>query len=348
MLWFVGLGLSGAESISIKTQKLLKEVDTVYLEQFTSPISESHITNIKKIVKGKFKIAKRWMIEDGNEILKAAKNTDVIILTYGDPFIATTHIELRIRAIQNKIKTKAIHASSALTALVGECGLHYYKVGKIVTIMDDIKTLTTPYYSIYQNAIAGLHTILLLEFNQDIKFFLDPISALSNLLDVEKSEKRKVISSSTFAIVASRIGLKNQDIVAGKISTLLKQSFGESPHTIIIPGTLHFTEVDALKVLAKCFDAPDETVNSVKKISKQMLENYVPMVRTALEEITPHYKNSKEFQNVLENAELYIQDAEKFLEEGKDEVAILSIGYADGLVDALRIAKGIQRHSVER
>ena len=45
---------------------------------------------------------------------------------------------------------------------------------------------------------------------------------------------------------------------------------------------------------------------------------------------------------MLENAELYIQDAEKFLEQGKDEVAILSIGYADGLVDSLRIAKGLE------
>ena len=72
-----------------------------------------------------------------------------------------------------------------------------------------------------------------------------------------------------------------------------------------------------------------------------MLEKYVPMVRKAVEEIAPHYKNSKEFQEVLENAELYIQDAEKFLEQGKDEVAVLSIGYADGLVDALRIAKGL-------
>ena len=342
MLWFVGLGLSGTESISIKTQKLLNDADTVYLELFTSPISESHITKIKKIVKGEFKLAKRWMVEDGNEILKAAQKKNVVILTYGDPFIATTHIELRTRAIQSKIKTRTVHASSAVTALVGECGLHYYKVGKIVTIMDDIKTLTTPYYSIYQNAIAGVHTILLLEYNQDAKFFLDPVSALSNLLDTEKGQKRKVLSPSTFAIIASRIGSKNQEIVAGKISSLLKQSFGEPPHTIIIPGKLHFTEVDALKVLAKCLDAPDETVNNIKKISKQMLEKYVPMVRTALEEITPHYKNSKEFHNVLENAELYIQDAEKFLEEGKEEVAILSIGYADGLVDALRIAKGIE------
>ena len=66
------------------------------------------------------------------------------------------------------------------------------------------------------------------------------------------------------------------------------------------------------------------------------------MVREAIKEIGPLYKNSKEFQEVLENAELYIQDAEKFLEQGKEEVAILSIGYADGLVDALRIAKGIE------
>jgi diphthine synthase len=44
---------------------------------------------------------------------------------------------------------------------------------------------------------------------------------------------------------------------------------------------------------------------------------------------------------ILENANLYIQDAEKFLEDGQDEVAILSIGYADGLVDALRLAKGL-------
>jgi len=66
------------------------------------------------------------------------------------------------------------------------------------------------------------------------------------------------------------------------------------------------------------------------------------MVRDALEEITPYYKEQKEFHGILENAELYVQDAEKFLEDGQEEVAILSIGYADGLVDALRLAKGLE------
>ena len=70
-----------------------------------------------------------------------------------------------------------------------------------------------------------------------------------------------------------------------------------------------------------------------------MMEKYVPMVRDALEEIKPHYKDQKEFQVILENAELYILDAEKFLEDGQDEVAILSIGYADGLCRCIEVGK---------
>ena len=57
----------------------------------------------------------------------------VVLLSYGDPYIATTHIELRTRAIEEKIKTQTIHASSSLTSMIGECGLHYYKIGRVCT-----------------------------------------------------------------------------------------------------------------------------------------------------------------------------------------------------------------------
>lgn len=341
MLWFVGLGISGLGSISLDAQNILKKADIVYLEQFTSIISKSDVTKLKKLVKGEFKAVKRWMVEDGQEILKNAKKKNVVLLSYGDPYIATTHIELRTRAIQEKIKTNTIHASSALTALVGECGLHYYKIGKVVTIMKEIQS-TSAYYAIYGNLLSGDHTILLLEYNQDADFFLDPKDALSNLLAAEKEQTRNVLSQNIFVIVASRIGLKDQTITAGKISSLIKIDFGKPPHTIIIPGSLHFTESDALKVLAKCVDEPTDNSAQIKKIADQMMEKYIPMVKKALEEITPHYKDSKEFRLVLENAALYIEDAKKFHEQRKDELAVLSIGYADGLVDALRMAKGFE------
>src|SRR4030066_1770761 len=231
MLWFVGLGISGSKSIPVEALEVLSKADIVYLEQFTSPIGKSDMSKIKKMTKGEFKQGKRWLVEDGNEILKHAKTKKVVLLSYGDPYIATTHIELRTRAIQEKIKTNTIHASSAITALVGECGLHYYKVGRIVTVMNDLKSMTTPYYAIYENALAGYHTILLLEYNQDAKFFFEPLDALSDLIKTEKEQKRKVISPSTFAIIASRIGFKNQAITAGKISNLMKKSFGKPPQT---------------------------------------------------------------------------------------------------------------------
>ncbi len=226
--------------------------------------------------------------------------------------------------------------------MIGECGLHFYKVGKIATIMSEMKSLTYPYYVIYKNIIEDNHTVLLLEYNQNKDFFLDPKDALKGLLETEEGQGRKVLTESSYAIVASRIGFKDQAIVSGKISSLAKIDFGKPPHTVIIPGKLHFTESDALKLFGQCIDEPFDNSEKTEKISKQMMKKYVPMVRDALEEITPYYKNQKEFEVILENAELYIEQAEIFLDEGRDENAILSIGYADGLVDALRLAKGLE------
>ena len=342
MLSFVGLGISGFESIPIEGLNAISTADVVYLEQFTSPIGKSDLEKIQNAVKGEFKSAKRWLVEDGNEILETAKKNNVVLLSYGDPYIATTHIELRARAIENKTETRSIHASSSLTSMIGECGLHFYKVGRIATIMSEMKSLTTPYYVIYKNLIEGNHTVLLLEYNQDKDFFLDPNDALKGLLETEQGQRRKVITESSYVIVASRIGFEDQAIISGKISSLSKMNFGKPPHTIIIPGRLHFTESDALKLFGQCTDEPFDNSEKTEKISIQMMKKYVPMVREALEEIEPYYKNQKEFEVILENAELYINDAEKFLEDGQDEVAILSIGYADGLVDALRLAKGLE------
>ena len=342
MLSFVGLGISGFESIPIEGLEAISKADIVYLEQFTSPIGKSDVDKIQNTIKGEFIPAKRWLVEDGKEILEKSKEKDVVLLAYGDPYIATTHIELRTRAIELKIETRSIHASSSLTAMIGECGLHFYKVGKIATIMSEMKSLTYPYYVIYKNIIEGNHTVLLLEYNQNKDFFLDPKDALKGLLETEKGQGRKVLTESSYAIVASRIGFKDQTIISGKISSLEQTDFGKPPHTVIIPGRLHFTESDALRLFGQCIDEPFDNSEKTEKISKQMMEKYVPMVREALEEIIPYYKNQKEFEVILDNAERYIDQAEIFLAEGRDENAILSIGYADGLVDALRLAKGLE------
>ena len=341
MLWFVGLGISGISELSDNTISVIKNADIVYLESFTSPISEIEKEQLANMCDGEFKIAKRWLVEDGNEILENAKKREVVLISYGDPYIATTHLELKTRAVTDKIETKTIHSSSIVSSLIGEIGLQYYKVGKILTIMNDPKSMITPYNTISNNLLSKMHSVILLEYNEDKSFFLAPQDALSLLLDAEKIQNRKIISLDTFAIIASRIGKSDQNITSGKISNLIKKEFGNPPHTIIIPGSLHFTESNAVKIVTDCIDEPFDNSANVKDVSEQMIEKYVPMVREALEEIKPHYENLKEYEDVLINAKLYIDDAENFLKEGKKEYAVLSIGYADGLVDALRIAKGL-------
>jgi len=92
----------------------------------------------------------------------------------------------------------------------------------MVTIMNEKKSTITPYTAIFKNLTQGLHSIILLEYNHDENYFLDPKDAISNLLDVEKEQKRNVLNNDTFAIIASRIGFETQKIISGKFSNCLK------------------------------------------------------------------------------------------------------------------------------
>ena len=57
----------------------------------------------------------------------------VAFLVVGDPFGATTHADLMIRARELGIKTKTIHNASIMNA-IGCCGLQLYSFGETVSI----------------------------------------------------------------------------------------------------------------------------------------------------------------------------------------------------------------------
>ena len=52
MLWFIGLGISGIESMPSESIKIIEKSDLVYLESFTSPIYMKHEEEIKNLVHG--------------------------------------------------------------------------------------------------------------------------------------------------------------------------------------------------------------------------------------------------------------------------------------------------------
>lgn len=369
-LYLVGTGISeGLRSVTREGEDAIRGADAIYLERFTSPApSDDTAEAVRGMAPDGCVIteAKRWMVEDGTRILEDAESKNVVLLSYGDPLVATTHVDLLCRAAAQKTRARVVHSSSAPVAAAGECGLHHYKFGRMATIMRNEKSMTTPYYTIYRNAIEGCHTMLLLEYDCEgtesgdgRSFFLEPPDALGGLLRTERGQRRSVVSEDTYAIVASRVGFagtrrQRQKITAGKVSSLIAiNTFGEPPHSIIIPGGLHFTESEALATLAECVDpppAPHDTAqgagardpNVPARISDQMIEKYAPMIRKSIDEVSPRCAKDGVMRDILENASRYVDDAEDFAKkDGHAEVAVLSIGYADGLADALRLMKGL-------
>lgn len=67
--------------------------------------------------------ADRELVEQGaDEILYNANKDDVVLLVVGDPFGATTHADILLRAQDLEIDTKVIHNASIMNA-IGCCGL---------------------------------------------------------------------------------------------------------------------------------------------------------------------------------------------------------------------------------
>jgi diphthine synthase len=343
MLYLVGAGIYDTfemcNSISI-----LKSCDRIYLERFTSPISDNFIHILKTTMEPgkKIEFVKRWFVEDGRQILEESKTLNVGLISYGDPTIATTFTELRIRAIKNNIDVKVVHAASGITSLVGECGLQIYKIGKLVTMMEERQSAISVYSTVFNNLNLNCHTIILTEYRQSddgTLFFLKPNDVMSSLLDVEKDIMYGFVSKDSFLIVLSRIGTDEQKIFSGKIKSLLELDYGNGPHAIIFPSRFHFTEEDAILNLTENIDAPTDNTVLIQSVSDHMLNKYEPMIRKEINQIRESLasQNRTNIQSeLLDNAEFYLDDAVQFFRQGKKELGILSIGYADGLVDSIK------------
>ena len=115
---------------------------------------------------------------------------------------------------------------------------------------------------------------------------------------------------------------------------------GKPPHVLVIPGNLHFTEKEAMAALFnKSPESFHDNSEGITRISKTMVAKYSIKTLKALERAriaAATTSSTAKFGDIFENVECYTQDARRFLNEGKDELAVLSIGYAEGLLDSLR------------
>ena len=336
-LSFVGLGL-GAKGITLEGVEEMIAADVIYLEYYTTPHEPQLLRQVQVATGKSFTIIDRQFVEDGSKILSDAEAEKVVLAVLGDPMIATTHNELRVRAIRRGIETRVVHSTTIASAAASASGLHSYKFSRTVTVTREaVSKLTQAYHILHQNLLQGAHTLLLLEYDVQSGLGVTPADAIAGLLLAEANFKRGVVREDTFAIVLSRLGREDSSLTAGTFAELSKRDSGTPPHCIIIPGKLHFTEAEAISAI---FSIEPGRVKSnseeVQRTAQTLVPKYVAKTRRALDSI--RITLGPQYEHVLENAELYVKDAESFLANGEDEMAMLSVGYAEGLLDSLSFA----------
>ena len=336
-LSFVGLGL-GAKGVTLEGIEEMIAADNIYLEYYTTPHEPQLLKQVQASTGKNFTIVDRQFVEDGKSILSEAVGRKVVLAVLGDPMIATTHNELRVRAIKEGIETRVVHSATIASAAASASGLHSYKFSRTVTITrETVGKLTQAYHILHENLLEGAHTLLLLEYDVQSGQGVGPADAMAGLLLAEGNFKRGVVSEKTFAIVLSRLGREDAALGAGTLAELSVREVGGPPHCLIIPGKLHFTEVESVSAI---FSLKESEVRSnsdgVKRTAQTLVPKYVAKTRKALSSVKA--KTGSQYAHVIENAELYMKDAENFLANGEDEMAMLSIGYAEGLLDSLSFA----------
>ncbi|MFQ5815737.1 MAG: diphthine synthase [Candidatus Hydrothermarchaeaceae archaeon] len=251
MLVFVGMGLNDEKDISLKGLEEARSADVLFAEFYTSYMSVG-TKEFESLIGREITVLKREDVEEKEEvILRPAADSKVVLLVPGDPLISTTHIHLRIEAKRRGIETRIIHSASIVSAAASLSGLQNYKFGRSasVAIPETGFTPETPYDVLRENLERGLHTLLFLDVKvKDGKAeYLTANRAIGILLDIEERRGEDVFPPNRLCVVLARAGSANPTLKAGIAGALMKEDSGSPPHTLIVPGRLHFMEEEYLK-----------------------------------------------------------------------------------------------------
>ncbi|MBI2144345.1 diphthine synthase [Candidatus Woesearchaeota archaeon] len=247
-LYLIGIGLDNEKDVSVRGMEAVRSCDLVYLEDYSSLLGSCSISDLEKFYGKKVIAAGRKLVEQSDEIITAAATRNVALLVIGDPWGATTHIDIMLRCKSKNIPFKAINNASIITA-VGITGLQIYKFGKTTSVPYPDRNFRpeTAYEVISQNRLLGLHTLLLLDIRPDLGKFMTVQEAVDILLEIESRRKQKVFMPETLCVGCARIGSDGFAIKSAAAKDLKKFDFGRQPHCLIVPGELHFVEKDALQ-----------------------------------------------------------------------------------------------------
>ncbi|MEN2999715.1 MAG: diphthine synthase [Acidilobaceae archaeon] len=257
MLVLAGHGLS-EKGATRELEEELEKADVIYLETYTMP-SSSWIAAALERYGGKVVRATRSMLEEGSwRIVEEAKSRRVVVLTVGDPLMATAHQALLAEAAEKEVEFAYIPGVSGVCATKVFSGLQYYRFGRTATVPGPWKGFR-PYSIvgyIYGDLCVDLHTLLLMDISEEGEQ-LSPATAAQIVLEAETVMERELGYEGSLmqlpAVVVERAGTLGARIrVYDNLYSLAlaEEPFSE-PSSVVVPAPLNKVEAWILGALAR-------------------------------------------------------------------------------------------------
>jgi len=242
-LVFIGLGLYDERDLTLRALDEARACDVLFAEFYTSSLRGTTVDKVAATIGKPVHVLHRDDVESGALLLQEAATKRVGFLVPGDPLMATTHVDLRMRAESAGIRTRVVHGSSVLTAAIGLTGLQAYKFGRTTTVPIPERGFRprSPVEVIAANRAAGLHTLVLLDLKEDGRF-LTASEAIRYLIEVGGED----FPPGTLVCAIGNVGSPNPVVKADRADRLAAQDLGPPLHSLIVPGSLHFVEREAL------------------------------------------------------------------------------------------------------
>lgn len=263
MFYIIGLGLGDCKDVTVKGLEIIKKCDKVYLESYTSILNGGKEA-LEEFYGKELIVADRYLVEEGaDNILDNANLTDVAFLVVGDPFGATTHTDLALRAKEKNINVQVVHNASIMNA-VGCCGLQLYSFGETISIPYWTEDWTPDSFfdKISTNFKNNLHTLCLLDIKvkeptlesltKKKKQYMPPrfmsvSEAAKQLIQIIENRNESVITQHCLCIGLARVGSETQQIVACSLQQISGYDLGGPLHSLVIASpSLHPLENEYL------------------------------------------------------------------------------------------------------
>lgn len=234
--------------MTVKALNELRSCDIVYAEFYTSDLMGATKEDLEAAIGKEVVLLDRTQVEETEEVVTAAKERRVAFVTAGDTMAATTHVDIRIRAEEEGVRTRLLHGISIFSSCPSSLGLQPYKFGRTVTLplREGDYLPRSPYDHILDNKERGLHSMILLDIRADEGRYMSAKEGIEWLMAAEEMYEGGLLDDQTVICIAARIGSEEERVVAGTTEELLSIDVGGPLHTLVIPGKLHFIEAYAL------------------------------------------------------------------------------------------------------